>query len=117
MDGDGGIPIPRISNKVHIQNQQEQSEHKRKWRVVYHRIRCSPSTHAITYTVLNVHGGGDQDVYKNNNDVALAFADDIAQTAMNIEKKLHERMTRWNENFNRFNLKLNLDKIEMLVVS
>ena len=32
------------------------------------------------------HGDGDQDVYKNNNDVALAFADDIAQTAMNIEK-------------------------------
>ena len=45
----------------HIQNQQEQSEHKhRKWGMGYHRIRCSPRKHTITYIVRNVHGPGDQ---------------------------------------------------------
>ena len=46
----------------------------------------------------------------------LAYADDIAQTATSIEK-LQERTTRWNESFNRYNLKLNLKKTEVLVVS
>ena len=36
--------------------------------------------------------------------------------ATSIEK-LQERMTRWNESFNRYNLKLNLNKTEVLVVS
>ena len=44
-------------------------------------------------------------------------ADDIAQTAASNEK-LQERMTRWNESFNRYNLKLNLNKkTEVLVVN
>ena len=32
-------------------------------------------------------------------------------------EKLQEGMTRWNESFNRYNLKLNLKKTEVLVVS
>ena len=32
-------------------------------------------------------------------------------------KKLQERMTRWNESFNRYNFKLNLKKTEVRVVS
>ena len=57
-------------------------------------------------------------VHQNNpeNDFVLAYADHIAQTATSIEK-LQERMTRWNESFNRYNLKLNLKKTEVLVVS
>ena len=59
-----------------------------------------------------------KEVHQNNpeNDFVLAYADDIAQTATSIEK-LQERMTRWNESFNRYNLKLNLKKTEVLVVS
>ena len=34
----------------------------------------------------------------------------------NLYWKLQERMTRWNESFNRYNLKLNLKKTEVLVV-
>ena len=59
-----------------------------------------------------------KEVHQNNpdNDFVLAYADDIAQTATSIEK-LRERMTRWNESFNKYNLKLNLKKTEVLVVS
>ena len=59
-----------------------------------------------------------KEVHQNNpdNDFVLAYADDIAQTATSIEK-LQERMTRWNESFNKYNLKLNLKKTEVLVVS
>ena len=59
-----------------------------------------------------------KEVHPNNpeNDCVLAYADEIAQTATSIEK-LQERMTRWNESFNRYNLKLNLMKTEVLVVS
>ena len=59
-----------------------------------------------------------KEVHQNNpeNDFVLAYADDIAQTATSIEK-LPERMTRWNESFNRYNLKLNLKKTEVLVES
>ena len=59
-----------------------------------------------------------KEVYKNNPDnyFVLAYADDIAQTATSIEK-LQERMTIWNESVTRYNLKLNLKKTEVLVVS
>ena len=54
MDGDGGIRgtgLHKNSDKKHIQNQQEQSEHKhRKWRMVYHRIRSSSSTSFVSFT-------------------------------------------------------------------
>ena len=78
--------------------------------MVYHRIRCSPRKHTITYIVRNVGNLGDlviKEVLQNNpeNDYVLAYADDIAQTATSFEK-LQERMTRWNESFNRYNLKL-----------
>ena len=76
--------------------------------------------HTITYIVPNVHVLGDQGstVHQNNpeNDFVLAYADDIAQKATSNEK-LQERITRWNESFNRYNLKLNLKKTEVLVVS
>ena len=85
--------------------------------MVYHRIRCSPRKHTITYIVRNVHGPGDQGSSpKQPVDVVLAYADDIAQTATSIEK-LQERMTRWNEYFNKYNIKINLKKTEVLVVS
>ena len=61
-----------------------------------------------------------KEVHQNNpnNDFVLAciYADDIAQTATSIEK-LQERMSSWNESFNRYNLRLNLKKTEVLVVS
>ena len=59
-----------------------------------------------------------KEVHQNNPDnyFVLAYADDIAQTATSIEN-LQECMTRWNESFNKYNLKLNLKKIEVLVVS
>ena len=61
-----------------------------------------------------------KEVHQNNpdNDFVLAciYADDIAQTATSIEK-LQERMSSWNESFNRYNLKLNPKKTEVLVVS
>ena len=56
------------------------------------------------------------DVHQNNPENDFVVADDISQTATSIEK-LQERMTRWNESFNRYNLKLNLKKTEVLVVS
>ena len=54
--------------------------------------------------------------YNPKNDFVLAYADEIAQTATTIEK-LQERMTRWNESFNKYNLNINLKKTEVLVVS
>ena len=59
-----------------------------------------------------------KEVHQNNqdNDFILAYADDIAQTATSIEK-LQERMTRSNESFNGYNLKRNLKKTEVMVVS
>ena len=50
-----------------------------------------------------------KEVHQNSpdNDFVLAYADDIAQTATSIEK-LQERMTRRNESFNKYNIKLNL---------
>ena len=55
-----------------------------------------------------------KEINQNNHD--NDFVDDIAQTATSIEK-LQERMTRWNESFNIYNLKLNLKKTEVLVLS
>ena len=84
--------------------------------MVYHRITSSPKkipTLLVMYMDLVI-----KEVHQNNpdNDIVLIRADGIAQTATSIEK-LRERMTRWNEYFNRYNLKLNIKKTEVLVVS
>ena len=86
--------------------------------MVYHRTRCSPRKHTITCIDLMYMDVVIKNVYQTNPDAdfALAYEDDIAQTATSIEK-LQDRMTRWNESFNRYNTKLNLKKTEVLVVS
>ena len=59
-----------------------------------------------------------KDVHQNNpdNDFVLAYADDIAQTAP-LLKKLISYITRWNASFNSYDLKLNIEQTEVLVVS
>ena len=89
VDGDGGLHgtgWPTISDKNHIQNQQEQSEHKiGSWESfttesgVRHGSICllSPILF-VMYMDLTI-----KDLHQNNpdNDFVLAYADDIAQTA------------------------------------
>ena len=59
-----------------------------------------------------------KEVHQNNPDDDFVFvcADNIAQTTTSSEK-LQDRMTRWNESFNSYNIKLNLKETEVLVVS
>ena len=83
--------------------------------MVYHRIRCSPRKHTSPILFVMYMDLVIKEVHQNpENDFVLAYADDIAQTATSLEK-LQERMTRWNEYFNTYNL--NLKKTEVLVVS
>ena len=58
-----------------------------------------------------------KEVHKNNpdNEFVLAYAD--LRKRQPLLKKLQERMTRWNESFNRYDLKLNIKKTDVLVVS